>query len=374
MKKKQTILIVDDDQENLKILGDFVVENGYIPGFAEGGNEALVHLKNSHPDLILLDIMMPDMDGFEVCRRIKQDATLADIPIIFLSAKTAKEDVIAGLKLGAVDYVTKPFNQEELLTRVNTHLELQAAKEDLREALIEKEKALVEKEVALNTKDKLFSIIGHDLGNIFGGLQTLVQALAREKIRPDTKERYIRTLLQSASNGYDLLTNLLNWSRSQTGELQVNLTTLVLQDLIHRSIKLQLDKAERKEIDIIALVDENTTVFTDENMLDTVLRNLISNAIKFTQKSGTVRITTKIENNQVEISITDTGVGIKSENIDELFNANVSHTFGTAGEKGNGFGLALCKELVEKCDGTIGVESEVGKGSRFYVRLPVNGK
>jgi len=180
-------------------------------------------------------------------------------------------------------------------------------------------------------------------------------------------------LKQAATQGYDLLTNLLNWSRSQTGRLQANPTTLVLQDSIFRNIKLQLDKAERKEIDVIALVDEDIVVFTDENMLDTVLRNLISNAIKFTQKSGTVRITAEqVKDNLVEISVIDTGIGVKPENIDKLFKTNIAQTFGTAGEKGNGLGLVLCKELVEKCGGTIGVESEVGKGSRFYVRLPVN--
>jgi two-component system sensor histidine kinase ChiS len=142
MKKQSTILIVDDNQENLSVLGSIVVENGLNPGFAESGTEALVHIKNSPPDLILLDIMMPEIDGFEVCRQLKQDATLADIPIIFLTAKTEKNDVIAGLELGAVDYVTKPFNKSELLSRINTHLELQATKKELQEALAAKENAL----------------------------------------------------------------------------------------------------------------------------------------------------------------------------------------------------------------------------------------
>jgi signal transduction histidine kinase len=226
---------------------------------------------------------------------------------------------------------------------------------------------------SLATKNQLFSIIGHDLGNILYGLQGFAEILMDKETQSDVKEREtnLQMLKRGATEGYDLLTNLLNWSRSQTGRLQANPTTLILQDLVSRNIRLQFDKAEHKEIDIIALIDEDITVFADENMLNTVLRNLISNALKFTQKSGVIRVTVEqVENNQVEISIADTGIGIKPEDLDKLFQVNLTHTFGTAGEKGNGLGLVLCKELIEKCDGTIGVESEVGEGSRFYVRLP----
>ncbi len=367
MNRKPTILIVDDDPGNLGILGNILGKNTNALIFTQDGATALASIENERPDIILLDIMMPEMDGFEVCRRLKQDATLADIPIIFLTAKTEKDDIIAGLKLGAVDYVTKPFNKEELLTRVNTHLELQAKKEELRKAFAEKEEAVV-------TKDKLLSIIGHDLSSIFNGLQGLAKLLINEGTQPDLKEREknIQMLMQAATDGYDLLTNLLNWSSSQTGKLQAYPTTIALRDLISRNVKLQQDKAACKGIEIVANVDENLSVFADRNMLDTVLRNLISNAIKFTETSGTVRVTAK-RDNLVEISVADTGIGIKPENIDKLFQVNIAHTYGTAGERGNGFGLALCKELVEKCGGTIGVESEVGKGSRFYVRLKAKG-
>ncbi|MDM8559225.1 response regulator [Candidatus Parabeggiatoa sp. HSG14] len=151
MKRKQTILLVDDNPKNLGILGTVLAESEHGLYFAKNGALALDIAKNKHPDLILLDIMMPDMDGFEVCRRLKQAPLLAEIPIIFLTAKTEKEDVIAGLELGAVDYVTKPFNKKELLTRVNTHLELQATREKLKEALIAKENAL--KQLAKQNKE-----------------------------------------------------------------------------------------------------------------------------------------------------------------------------------------------------------------------------
>ncbi len=142
MKKKQTVFIVDDNPENLRVLGNIVAENGYIPCFAPNGAIALASVKKKRPNIILLDVMMPEMDGFEVCRQLKQDITLANIPVIFLTAKTETDDVIAGLELGAVDYVTKPFKKSELITRINTHLELQATKEELREEVAAKENAL----------------------------------------------------------------------------------------------------------------------------------------------------------------------------------------------------------------------------------------
>jgi two-component system sensor histidine kinase ChiS len=151
MKRKRTILLVDDNPKNLGILGTVLAESERSLYFATNGALALDIAKNKHPDLILLDIMMPDMDGFEVCRRLKQDPLLAEIPIIFLTAKTEKDDVITGLELGAVDYVTKPFNKKELLTRVNTHIELQATRDELKEALIAKENAL--KQLAEQNKE-----------------------------------------------------------------------------------------------------------------------------------------------------------------------------------------------------------------------------
>jgi len=155
-------------------------------------------IKKKRPDLILLDIIMPGIDGFETCRRLKQDATLANIPVIFLTAKTEKEEVIAGLELGAVDYVTKPFNEKELLTRVNTHLELQMVKEKLRDSIA--------------TRDKLFSIISHDLNGILGGMQSIAQLLTNKKTLPDveTRENWLQMLLQAATQGYDLLKSSYN--------------------------------------------------------------------------------------------------------------------------------------------------------------------
>lgn len=368
-KQQLDILIVDDNPENLSVLGNILGKKNHNLIFAQNGVVALKIVKKRKPSLILLDIMMPNMDGFEVCRQLKQDAILAEIPVIFLTAKTETEDVVAGLKLGAVDYVTKPFNQEELLARVNTHLELQMAKEELRAAFIAKKEALA-------TKDKLFSIIAHDLGNLFNALLGFSSLLAGKDdvtLSEVEKEEYSKDILQIADRGYNLLKNLLEWSKSQTGRMQVKPVAINLPNLIEHNIQLLQENAKAKNINLLAHFDEEaSSVLADRNMFDTVMRNLLSNAIKFTPPSGEIQIfSKKVTDNLIEISVCDTGVGIKAEDIEKLFRVDVTHTtLGTAKEVGNGLGLILCQEFAEKCGGTLGVESEEGKGSRFYVRLP----
>ncbi len=361
MKKKPLILVVDDNPHNLKVLGTILKKNGLNPAAANDGIKALEFIKRKQPDLILLDIMMPDMDGFEVCKCLKQDAKFSEIPIIFLSARTEKENVIKGLELGGVDYVTKPFNHQELLTRVNTHLELKGAKEALKQAVEKLEQANA-------TKNKFFSIIAHDLGNVFNGLIGLSNLLITTPV--DNVETMLPLFKQNSKKGYDLLINLLEWSRVQTGKMKATPKELDLKSLVYRNIGLLENQANTKQIKMVYDI-ENTLVFADEHMLNTVIRNLLSNAIKFTPEHGKVVISSKKEENWVEISISDTGIGIPAGDIEKLFRIDVSHsTRGTNNEQGTGLGLILCKEFVEKNNGTITIQSEEGKGSQFFIRLP----
>jgi len=360
MSNKKVVLVVDDHPQNLKVLGTILNENGYFPLFAQSGVKALSAIKKKLPDLILLDILMQEMDGFEMCKRLKQDTTLAEIPVIFLSAKTEKEDVIAGLELGAVDYVTKPFNHKELMTRVNTHLELKTVKaelsqkvEELKQANTKLDQKVEELKQANATKDK----------SLLADNDTQLSDEKRKKLS--------QHILQASGSGYHLLENLLEWSISQTGRIQVTPATLDLKEIIDHNIELVGENAGAKHISICSSIDDITSVVADGNMLDTVIRNLLTNAVKFTPTNGKVEISAKTEAHEVEISISDTGVGIKPEDWDKLFRVDVSFTTrGTAQEKGSGLGLILCQEFVEKNGGTIGVESQEGKGSRFYIRLP----
>ncbi len=361
--KKSLVLIVDDMPENCKLLGNLLKEHGYNPAVAQNGQRALDFVKNKKPDLILLDVMMPELDGFEVCKRLKQDVSTKDIPIIFLTAKVEKNDVIQGLELGAVDYVEKPFNEMELITRVNTHLALKITRDKLHETV----EALEE---ANATKDKFFSIISHDLGNIFSGLIGLSDLLSNPK--QGEKEFLMNMLQQSTQRGYNLLKNLLEWSQLQTGKIKPRASVLYFHEYIDSNIMLLANQAENKNITLVSSVDNTLAVFADANMINTVIRNLLSNAIKFTPENGRVEISGKREAEFIEISVSDTGVGIREQDIGKLFQVDVSHsTTGTADEQGTGLGLILCKDFVESNGGTIWVESELGKGSKFYFSLPI---
>ena len=357
MNKAVQILIVDDNSQNLQVLGSILRDEGFRPLFAKSGVQALKTLKEKKPELILLDIMMPEMDGFEVCKKIKQDVTTKEIPVIFLSAHTETQKVVEGFKLGAVDYVTKPFNPEELITRVNTHLKLKATEEQLKHALL--------------TKDKFFSIIAHDLGNLFNGLISISRLLNEQEITPAEIKQFLPMVLENSQRGHDLLMNLLEWSRLQIGRLEAVPALLNLKSQVDNNIIFLSNQASQKNLKVFSSINDKDKVLMDEHMFNTVLRNLISNAIKFTPENGQVEIFSQQKPNEIEISIQDNGIGIESENLDKLFKIETSHsTKGTANEKGTGLGLILCKDFVEKNGGSIGVESEEGKGSRFYICLP----
>jgi two-component system sensor histidine kinase/response regulator len=363
---KSLVLVVDDNPQNLKVLGNTLRENGLRVAFAKNGAGALALAKKNPPDLILLDVMMPEMDGFEVCKRLKQEAATKEIPVIFLTAKTEKEDIIEGLEVGAVDYIIKPFNIKELMARVQTHLELKAARDTI---LLQKE----ELKQANAAKDKFFSIISHDLGNLFNTLIGFASLLSaqNEQLSAVQKEDFVQRMLQVSKKGYSLLNNLLEWSRSQTGRIAFEPATFNLKEIVVENLELLSSNAKAKSIELSSSISDTITVFADQNMLNTAIRNLLSNALKFTPANGRVEISAKKTDTAIEISISDTGVGISPQDIEKLFRIDMSHTTsGTNDEKGTGLGLILCKEFVEKNGGTIWVESEVGKGSQFYIRLP----
>ena len=373
---KYHILIVDDMPENIQVLSAILYRENINISIAQNGKEAMAIVARRQPDLILLDIMMPEIDGYEVCVCLKQHADTKDIPIIFLTGRAEPEDVIKGFEVGAVDSITKPFHQTELLSRVFTHLELKRARDIItaqNQQLAEQNKTLQE----LNaTKDKFFSIIAHDLRNPFNTLINL-STLLKENLReytPDELERWINVFYTASNRGYSLLENLLSWSCSQTDSIQFYPTHIPLQEIVTECAEILESQAEDKEITIHTAIPESLVVYVDEPMMKTVLRNLVSNALKFTEAHGTVSISAQEHDEQIEVTVSDTGVGIPGDKIPKLFRIDVHHiTPGTAKEKGSGLGLLLCKEFIEKHGGSITVRSEVGKGSHFTFTLPKEG-
>jgi signal transduction histidine kinase len=364
-KEKQTkplILIAEDIPKNMEVVCNILKKAGYRMAMAGNGRQALQMVSNVKPDLILLDIMMPEMDGFEACQHLKKDPETKDIPIIFLTAKTDIIDIVKGLELGAVDYITKPFRGAELLSRVKTHLELKFSREALKE---------------LNaTKDKFFSIIAHDLKDPLQVLLFSADSLYNhyDSFNESKKKDYIHRFHNSSQQITALLENLLVWARSQSGAIEIEPGKIDIGALAAESIDLLKGNAQKKNITLSSQIGIGIFAFADKNMIRTVLRNLISNAVKFTPTGGEVKVnaSTSTQGDWLEISVTDTGVGINEQDITGLFRIDVKkNTRGTDNEKGTGLGLILCKEFVEKNNGSISVTSTPGKGSSFTFTLPL---
>lgn len=365
---KATILLVDDSPTNLQVLLNYLKETGFETLIARSGEGALRQVEYAQPDIILLDVMMPGIDGFETCRRLKQNEATRDIPVLFMTALSETVDKIRGFKAGGVDYITKPLQHEEVLARINTHLTIRK----LQQQLQEKNQELHE----LNArKDKFFSIIAHDLRNPFAGLLGLTRMVIEDLDTWSKEElqRVLKDLGNSAENLYELLENLLNWSRLQRGVMEYFPTHLNLAPLAEHNAALFATMAAQKQIMFINDIPPETYVFADEQMVNTVLRNLLSNALKFTPTGGRVELALLRQESRIIVAVKDSGVGIPETDLVKLFRLDVKYSnVGTAGERGTGLGLILCKDLIEKNGGTIGVESEVGKGTTFRFTLPTD--
>ena len=226
-----------------------------------------------------------------------------------------------------------------------------------------------------HSKDKLLSIIGHDLKNPFQIISSLAEMLKEDFVELSDKEKkkYIDVICSSAKSTYRLLENLLNWAQSQTGGINFSPEQLQLNKIVDDSVEVHIAHAKNKNIELVTEIREATTVMADTNMLDTILRNLISNAIKFTNNGGSVKVSAEDSGGMVLVKVTDTGAGLSKNDLEKLFRIDVKNSdIGDSQEKGTGFGLILCKEFVEKHNGKIWAESEVGKGSTFSFTLPKN--
>jgi len=375
MTTQHHVLVVDDVLENLQVVSGILHSNDIDVSAATSGEQALRAVEYDPPDLILLDISMPDMDGYEVCRRIKELPESKNVPVIFLTARNELGDIVTGFKSGAVDYITKPFKVEELLSRVNTHLELKRSRD-----IIQKQNEKISsqnKELMLlnSTKDKFFSIIAHDLKNPFQVLNNLAQLLIKNYEHYTTEKIlfFLTTINKTTQQGSQLLENLLDWARSQTNKLERKPTTIKISEIVNENINLLSVVATEKEINLVNTVPDFIYAFADKNMINTVIRNLISNALKFTPKEGTITVDAQFDGDWTTISISDSGVGMTQDEVQKLFRIDVHHTtIGTNQEKGTGLGLILCHEFVTINEGKIWVESEREKGSKFIFTLPVN--
>ncbi len=366
------VLIVDDNIQNLQVLADILRGGNFKIAMVKDGFKALDFVSRKKPDLVLLDIMMPEIDGYEVCRRLKANEETRDIPVIFISALTDTDNKIKGFEVGGLDYITKPFQREEVYARVNVHLRLKRANENLKTA----NELLSEANAA---KDRLFSVIAHDLRGPIGSLWQTVEIMTESpaELERDLQAELLKSLSLSVKGVHYLLENLLYWAGSQSGHIPFHPGPVRLSDIIVPNISLSESMARSKNIRLSSrIVPDNggqeILVWADREMMEIVVRNLLSNALKFTHDFGEVSVSAVRKDNEAEISVTDTGLGIRSENIGKLFSLHEHFsTRGTRSEKGSGLGLLLCRDFTEKNRGRIWVESTEGKGSVFRFTLPL---
>ena len=361
------ILVVDDVVSNVLLLKILLTNEKFQVLTANNGNSCIETAKREHPDLILLDVMMPDISGFDTAVILKKEKETADIPIIFLTALNSPADLVHGFQVGANDFLTKPFNKEELVMRVMHQISLVAAKRIIVQQNDELRRTF-------NNRDKMYSVIAHDLRSPMASirmvLNLVVQTVSPEAIGP---EMYylIDKANKETEETHDLLDNLLKWTKSQTGRLKVAYQDFEVMDVVTGVYGIFTMIAETKNIALT--MEENVTglkVRADKDMLNTVVRNFLSNAIKFTPEGSAIEIIVDKKDDFAKISIRDHGVGIAPDRIEGLFHKGET-TYGTNNEEGSGLGLQLCKDFAVKNGGDVMVESVLGEGSTFSVLVPI---
>ncbi|HCV16108.1 MAG TPA: hybrid sensor histidine kinase/response regulator [Rikenellaceae bacterium] len=367
-----TVLIVDDVDANVLLLKLLISKAGYKTISAYNGKDALEIVMEQSPDLILLDIMMPVMDGHQVAKKLKEIPEKAEIPIIFLSALNSTDDIVQGFKLGAADYVSKPFNKDELLSRINHQISLIAAKRTISRQTEELRKTIL-------GRDKLYSVIAHDLRSPIASIrmvmEVLINGITKESIDPDMYDLLIMAN-RLTDDSFTLLDNLLKWTKSQTGRLNsVFQDDVEIMNLVTGVVEVLRGVAKLKNIEISLLGSSDRIARIDIDMAKTALRNLLSNAIKFSFDGSRIEVKITEEDSRVIVAIKDYGAGISEEKQKLLFKADTHFTsFGTGNEEGSGLGLLLCNEFVSRNGGKLWFVSEEGKGSTFSFDIPTPKK
>lgn len=362
------ILIVDDDRLNVRILMGILKPEGYAMHAAHSGEEALEAYDTFQPDLVLLDVVMPGINGFETCRTLKQRHGDMLAPVIFITAKSESDDVVEGLAAGGVDYLPKPFKGREALARLRTHLQNRILSEQQRE-LVSKLSA------ANNAKNRLLGMVAHDLRNPLASIRGLTDFLADGTLGPLTPDQsdMIRTIQETSQSLLSMVNELLDLSVIESGELKINPEQRAIGDVVNKSVYLNninaAKKASRIELDGEAT---DAVVRIDADKVRQVVDNLLSNAIKFSPPNSTITVRLERDDMICSVAVHDQGPGIPENERHKLFkDFSQTSVKPTAGEKSTGLGLAICKRIMESHGGTIGFENAPSGGGIFRLTLPL---
>ncbi len=363
------ILIVDDDRLNIRILGGILKSDGYVIGDAPSGERALEVYPEFRPDLVLLDVMMPGIDGLETCRRIKRTYGEKSAPVIFITAKSESDDIVEGLLAGGADYLPKPFKPKEVLARIRTHLQNRAMAEQ--QALL-----VAQLSKANAAKNRFLGMAAHDLRNPLASIRGLAEFLRDGVAGPMNADQLdlVQTIHGASQAMLDMVNELLDVATIESGELKLHVEKHNLGDLVAKSVTLTNMEAVKKSTHVVFEPSPSPIVpMIDPAKMKQVVDNLLSNAVKYSPPGSTVTIIVKDDpaTNACTLAVRDQGPGIPDSERDKLFK-----DFGrlsvkpTGGEKSIGLGLAICRKIVEAHHGTVCAENLPGLGCEFRVTLP----
>lgn len=405
---KANILVVDDTHENLRLLADLFKGQGYGVRLAPGGQMAIESIQANLPDLILLDIMMPGMNGYEVCSVLKANERTRDIPIIFISALNEVFDKVKAFSIGGVDYITKPFQVEEVLARVQTHLslrnlqqQLQTHNEQLQNQIVERiraeealelERILLTQRVhertealslanaelsrAARLKDEFIANVSHELRTPLNAIQGMAEALWGQVYGPLNEKQleHLSIIIQSGQRLHTLINNIIDLAKIEAGKISFQIEPCSVKNVCELSMRTMQRTMQQKHITCKLEVDDSVMfVLADERRLKQILVHLLDNAIKFTPQGGNIGLTVhgNAEQRAVLFTVWDEGIGMSATSMTQLFKPFVQLDGGLSRQYGGvGLGLMLVYRLLHNQAGSISVESEEGIGSRFTVALP----
>ncbi len=358
------VLVVDDVERNLQIVGELLTQQRYEVMLATSGESALERVQARKPDLILLDVMMPGIDGIEVCRRLQADPATADIPIIFVTAAHDSELAVKGLNEGGVDYVTKPFHSPELLARVATHIELKRSRDLSRRIIAE--------------KNDLMAAVAHDLKNPLSSIRMAGRTL-KSGLKDDPREEMTDIIVDSCEELLGLIEERLSRNAREAAIAKLNLSPLDLHEALQAVVSQNRGSAHAKDItlELDWPGETQVKVMGDFYALAQVLDNLVSNAIKFSPTGKTVRVELGGGSSPelTRVKVVDQGPGCSQEDRENLFKPYQRLSAKpTGGESSTGLGLSIAKDMITKMKGRIGCEDTPGGGATFYIELPITTK
>lgn len=364
---KPKVFIIDDVDYNLILLEQIFLSCDYDVKTCSSSKSSLKILENFVPDIFLIDVMMPEMNGFDLCIEIKKNQNLKKIPILFISAISEMNAKLEGLRVGAVDYILKPFENEEVIERVNIHLKIYFLEK-------ENERIIESLNQTNKEKDRLMSIISHDMKSPITSIMLYSEIMksSEKELEKEKLNKYSNSIYESCRKILDMIKELNEVSKISANISDSVYTKFNLFQFVKRMFELVEPQLQKKNIEFnLEFINPDLEVNLDERKLNHVLSNLISNSIKFTNENGKIKIRQEVlEGKILSIMISDDGIGISKDLIPNLFDKfSKSQRVGTSGEEGSGLGMFITKDFVESLGGKILVKSEINLGTKVYLEF-----